>query len=129
MPITATEKYPYSPQSYYALNTDNQMNYGPCLENIVYKGLNNPCSNNTNAFENVNSSIAFVPLSFKGNEFCGLETSKTKCGNNCQWKYDEERNELIITGTGEMNNFPTDMNPWFEIKENISSFWGYWNHL
>jgi hypothetical protein len=21
---------------YYALNTDNQMNYGPCLENIVY---------------------------------------------------------------------------------------------
>ena len=91
------------------------------LENIVYKGLNNLCNNNTNAFENVNSSIAIVSLSFEGNEFCGLETSKTKCGKDCQWKYNEERNELIISGTGEMNDFPTDMNPWFEIKDNIIS--------
>ena len=62
------------------------------LQSIVFKGLNNPCSNNTNSFENVNLNIAIVPLNFEGNEFCGLETSKTKCGKDCQWKYDEERN-------------------------------------
>ena len=39
MPITATEKYPYSPQSYYALNTDyisvDKLKEMNLLENIV----------------------------------------------------------------------------------------------
>ena len=45
-----------------------------------------------------------------------------ECGENVQWIYDQEKKELIISGTGAMSDYENNgEEPWTEWKEEICS--------
>ena len=89
------------------------------LKIIRYEGMTNPCVEN--AFNNIHSSVVFVSLNYKEEDFCGLKPSDSKCGEKCEWIYDDKSREIKISGLGEMYDYSVENVPWFEIINSVKT--------
>ena len=93
------------------INIEKNAFSGSQLKIIKYEGLNDPCKNNT--FDNIKTTYASVVNNYEGNKFCGIYALKEgMCGNNCEWNYNDQTNELTIIGSGEMIDFIKESTPW-----------------
>ena len=81
----------------------NAFAYCENLKKVQYNGFDNPCDENT--FQEIGTSLVFVSSDYENESFYDLNPSNTKCGKICFWKYNETAQELVITGSGSMEDF------------------------
>ena len=89
------------------------------LSKVTFEGKKNICDGN--AFNNINTPLVFVSNNYLDDDFCGLKPSNKYCGNGCLWNFDKSKQQLTISGFGDMEEFDDKLIPWNDYKTNIKT--------
>ena len=87
------------------------------IENVYYKGSKDDW--NSISFSSGNYSLINATIHYNYDE---TVVENGTCGENLFWTFNSKTGELLISGTGEMNNFTSfDMVPWGKFRSFIKS--------
>ena len=110
------------PSTVTSIGTDAFSNIGK-LAKVIYQGTTNPCVND--AFKNISTTFAEVPMIYGPINFCGLTPRTTdKCATStetCQYVYIHNAYTLTFSGNGNMKNYTATTAPWNGKKAVIKS--------